>query len=144
MTDKMNSARVHLIVAVIVGLLYHVAAYAAEYGYQSDVGHRATVDSARRILAGNGGIFIGPEDVATKFNTRNSLPYRTPFTERDLLDCGRCVLFPAVSRIGYRNVDTSINSLWRAPEAKRLFRRGDSLRRPWFKGESFADRKSVV
>lgn len=135
--EKSNIPR--LVAATLFGVLCFVAAQAADYGYQSDVGHRATVDSARRILAENGGLFIGPEAIGELFNVSPRLPHRTPFSERDLIDCGRCVLFPAVSRIGYRGAQTSINGLWRAPEAKRLFRRGQSLLQPWFKGEPWAE-----
>lgn len=124
--------------ALAAGGLWPFAGRAADYGYRSDVAHRATVASARRILSENGGMFIGPEAIRRLFNTTPRLSYRTPFSERDLIDCGRCVLFPAVSRIGYRGRQTSIDGLWRAPEAKRLFRRGQSLLRPWFKGEPWA------
>ena len=124
--------------AVMLGGPWPLGARAAEYGYQSDVAHRATVASARRILTENGGLFIGPEAIRRLFNTTPRLPYRTPFSERDLIDCGPCVLFPAVSRIGYRGRQTSINGLWRAPEAKHLFRRGQSRLAPWFQGEPWA------
>jgi len=119
-------------------VVWTAPAESSGYGYQSDVDRTATVQSARRILSETGGIFIGPEDIRALFNVDARVSYRTPFTERDLWDCGRCVLFPTVSHIGYRGKPATINNLWRAPEAKRLFRRGDSLSNPWFKREAFA------
>lgn len=129
------------VLVVLAGIFMSKSLYARDsgYGYTSDVESRATVLSAQRILERNGGIFIGTKEIRTLFNTNARLPYTIPFTERDLFDCGRCVLFPTVSKIGYRGKSATINNLWRAPEAKRLFRRGDSLLNPWWKKESFAN-----
>ncbi len=129
------------VLVVLASIFMSKSLYAgdSEYGYTSNVESRATVASAKRIIEESGGVFVGSKDIRRLFNTNARLPYSIPFTERDLFDCGKCILFPTVSNIGYRKKSATINNLWRAPEAKRLFRRGDSLMNPWFKKESFAN-----
>ncbi len=123
---------------ILVPMMF-LAMPAKGQGYTSDIDRRATVGSAKRILGDNGGLFFGPEDLRQIFNTRPvNVPYRLPYTERAILECGQCVLFPTVGKIGYRGAATSILSLLRAPEAKRLFQWGHSRRIPWFKDEPFA------
>lgn len=125
---------------VLVGIaLWQNTTFASGYGYESDVDRQATLKSAARIVRRQGGYFVSPEMVRDYFNASVRVPRALPFTERQLFDCGRCILFPTVSEIGHRGVPTSINNLWRAPEAKELFNRIQSLSNPWFKREQWAD-----
>lgn len=134
--------------AAVIALLMAVSVVTAEaaqsgYGYSSNVEVRATVDSARRILDRNGGLFIGPDRVTQLFGTASGrLPYRLPFAERTIFDCldryGSCVLFPTVSRVGYRGVQTSLLALSRTPEARSVARIEANRLAPWFEDEPFA------
>jgi len=127
-----------LLLLAFAALTAPALAPASGYGYDSDVDNPATVDSAQRILSQTGGVFIGPDLLRKYFNVSPRLPYRLPFTERDLWDCGRCVLFPTIARIGYRKAKTSIMKLQRSSEARQLFIRTHSPITPWFKDESWA------
>ncbi len=129
---------------IIVGAILTTSfAYARGYDFTSDVDNLATVESARRILEENGGLFIGSERITEIFRVADlqSLSRRLPFTERAIFDCleryGSCVLFPTVPRVGYRGLSTNIRSLSRAPEARQQLRLQNSRAAPWFKDESF-------
>lgn len=129
----------NLILTLLTGLLCMAdVASAAEHGYDSDVDSLASMRSAKKIIERQGGYFVPPEAVRERFNTDVQVPRRLPFTERQLLDCGRCILFPTVSKISYRDVPTTIMEMSRAPEARVFFDRTWSPVRPWFKEEPWA------
>ena len=129
-----------IIIIIVLSMLNTVA---WSYSFTSNVDSSATVESARRILEENGGVFIGPERITEIFGVANiNLPNRLPFQEREIFDClsryGACVLFPTVSSVSYRKASTSIQSLSRSSQARQNLSTTSSRSNPWFKNEPFS------